>query len=233
MGNVRDYAALPHEYLEEMAALSDAEFGRLVRALLTYSMDRTPIALNGNERFYAVRVMNREDRYQQAFQDANSARSRAGAAGASARWGKANACEGMQTHANACEGIEEDAANGNTETKANAKTETEPKKESKHAHGEYGWVKLTDAQYEKLLADLGQEELDRCIRYVDESAQKTKNKNHWSDWNLVIRNCHRDGWGQKPAGKKRQYSTAEEYAAAAAKTTPLEPDAIWGLVDRI
>lgn len=60
----RDYAALPHEYLEEMEELSDAEFGRLCRSLLEYSMTGTPIALCGNERFYARRVMRREDFYQ-------------------------------------------------------------------------------------------------------------------------------------------------------------------------
>ena len=45
MEHARDYAALPHEYMEEMAALDDAEFGRLVRALLEYSRSGTPMAL--------------------------------------------------------------------------------------------------------------------------------------------------------------------------------------------
>ena len=69
----------------------------------------------------------------------------------------------------------------------------------KHSHGEYGWVKLSEAEYNRLLNELGQEELDRCIRYVDESAQGNRNKNKWSDWNLVVRRCHREGWG--PRGK--------------------------------
>jgi len=70
-----------------------------------------------------------------------------------------------------------------------------PPKDVKHKYGEYGWVKLTDAQYAKLLHDLGQSELDRCIKYVDESAQGNSNKNKWSDWNLIIRKCHREQWG--------------------------------------
>ena len=64
----RTYAALPHEYLDEMEALTDAEFGRLTRALLKYSMVGEPIALCGNERFYAKRVMNREDRYIREYE---------------------------------------------------------------------------------------------------------------------------------------------------------------------
>ena len=80
-------------------------------------------------------------------------------------------------------------------------SESNPK-ESAHAHGEYGWVKLTDTQYERLLTELGKDELERCIRYVDESAQSTGNKNKWKDWNLTVRKCHRDGWGLKTQNVK-------------------------------
>lgn len=69
------------------------------------------------------------------------------------------------------------------------------KSEIKHKYGEYGWVQLSDEQYGSLLRDLGQVELDRCISYIDESAQSSGNKNRWKDWNLVIRRCHREGWG--------------------------------------
>lgn len=76
----------------------------------------------------------------------------------------------------------------------------DPETPVRHKYGEYGWVKLTDAQYAKLLKDLGQEELDRCIRYVDTSAQGNRNKNKWSDWNLIIRRCAREGWGRNSRG---------------------------------
>lgn len=65
----------------------------------------------------------------------------------------------------------------------------------KHKYGEYGWVRLTDAEYERLLNDLGEVELNRCIAYLDESAQSTHNKNKWSDWNVMVRKCNRQGWG--------------------------------------
>lgn len=63
----RNYAALPYEYKREMNALSDAEFGRLCRALIEYSESGTPIALCGNERFYAERVMMQEDRFKESY----------------------------------------------------------------------------------------------------------------------------------------------------------------------
>lgn len=107
----RDYAAVPHEYREEMSELSDAEFGRLIRALLLDSETGQAMALNGNERFYIKRVTAEEDRHRRSYDELISARSRAGKAGAEARW---------QSMAN-------DGKDGNTETK----TETESKTEKK------------------------------------------------------------------------------------------------------
>ena len=74
-------------------------------------------------------------------------------------------------------------------------SELKKSKPVRHERGRYGWVKLSDEEYNRLLNDLGEAEVKRCIAYVDESAQSTGNKNKWRDWNLVIRRCHRDGWG--------------------------------------
>lgn len=68
-------------------------------------------------------------------------------------------------------------------------------KNERHKYGQYGWVRLTDAEYDRLLNELGTDELNRCIEYVDESAQSNGNKNKWKDWNLVIRKCSRQRWG--------------------------------------
>ena len=70
-----------------------------------------------------------------------------------------------------------------------------PEQKVRHKRGEYGWVTLTDEEFERLRHELGDEELQRCIAYIDESAQATGNKNKWKDWNLVIRKCNRDSWG--------------------------------------
>ena len=85
-------------------------------------------------------------------------------------------------------------------------TDTEPeetKKTTAHKYGEYGWVLLTDEQYQKLVDDIGEDNTKRCIAYVDESAQGTGNKNKWKDWNLVVRKCHREGWGIRPWNKQQ------------------------------
>lgn len=96
----------------------------------------------------------------------------------------------------------------------NANNNIQENKSEKHSYGDYGWVKLTDAQYEKLEADLGIEELKRCIEYIDEAAQSTGNKNKWKDWNLVIRRCAKNGWGKSTWQKKEdnRRSALEEFA---------------------
>lgn len=111
----RNYAALPHDYLEEMQELNDAEFGRLTRALLIYSMTGEPIALSGNERFYAKRVMSQEDRFQESYIETSDKRREAGKKGAAKRWDS--------KYGNAILPLANDSKNGNTET--NTKTNTD------------------------------------------------------------------------------------------------------------
>lgn len=102
----------------------------------------------------------------------------------------------IEDHSNTIQNVSVHASEG-------AKSQPEQKKSNakktvaRHKHGEFGWVLLSDAEYKRLLEKMGDEELSRCIKYVDESAQKTKNKNGWVDWNLVIRNCHENGWANK------------------------------------
>lgn len=117
----RNYAALPFDYLEEMEALNDAEFGRLTRALLVYSMMGEKIALCGNERFYANRVMAQEDRFKASYAEISDARSEAGKAGAAVRWqnGKGSFANGKNSKA-----IPANGKNGNTETKTETNTDT-------------------------------------------------------------------------------------------------------------
>jgi len=82
--------------------------------------------------------------------------------------------------------------------------------------GQFGWVKLTQEEYDNLVNDLGMEETERCIDYVDESAQSNGNRNRWRDWNLVVRKCHRDHWGlgrrPRPTAAPADYEGEESFA---------------------
>ena len=84
---------------------------------------------------------------------------------------------------------------------------------ARKSYGEYGWVKLSDAEYNKLFNDYGIDKLNHTIKYIDELAQSTGNKNKWKDWNLVVRRAIRDRWGVKPGEveeepkKQRRFET--------------------------
>lgn len=82
------YTAVPHAYLEECEDLTDEEFGRLMRALLRYSARGEPMLLEGNERFFARRMMNQEDVNATKYAEVSEKRSQAGKKGAEARWQK-------------------------------------------------------------------------------------------------------------------------------------------------
>lgn len=90
---------------------------------------------------------------------------------------------------------------------------------TRHKYGEYGWVRLSDEEHDRLLNELGEAELTRCITYVDESAQSNGNKNKWKDWNLVIRKCARDRWGMSKGG---QQASGQRPSASAGAVSDLQ-----------
>ena len=73
-----------------MSEHSDAEFGRLTRAMLKYSITGEPMALSGNERFYAKRVMAEVDEFQKRSAEISAARREAGKKGMEHRWHNKN-----------------------------------------------------------------------------------------------------------------------------------------------
>lgn len=111
----------------------------------------------------------------------------------------------------------------NPNTNPNTKSTPAPREN----HGVYGWVQLTADEYARLVADFGEGEAERCIAYVDESAQSSGNKNKWKDWNLVVRRCHRDGWGlsaKRPVDKATAQNA--QYCQHDASLSPLEKKAV-------
>lgn len=112
-------------------------------------------------------------------------------------------CTIMQDDAERCEGVQGDAPYPYPspypykDLYSPAAAENQPRK----TYGQYGWVKLTEGEHRALVNDLGGDELERCIAYVDKSAQKTGNKNRWKDWDLVLRDCHKERWGLKRGGR--------------------------------
>lgn len=65
------------------------------------------------------------------------------------------------------------------------------------AHLDLKYVKLTEAQYNKLKKDYPSEDIDNCILLLDEYVTINGNKNKYKDWNLVLRKSIREQWFKK------------------------------------
>lgn len=203
--------------------LTDEQFGKLMRAVAAYRFRGEVYAGNDQLIKFAFRYMaNQVDRSETA----KTAKTKA----AKERWDKQRGSEptkDMQNDADECTDMQSDAPIPSIPIPSpcpiqsiESKADEPPaptKKQARKSFGKFGWVKLTDEEYNRLLNDLGQAEAERCITYVDESAQTTRNKNKWRDWNLVIRKCSRDGWGiradtRKNEKKSRQLDDIESEA---------------------
>ena len=89
-----------------------------------------------------------------------------------------------------------------------------PPAPARQKYGSFGWVRLTEDEYTRLVTDFGETEALRCIAYIDEAAQSTGNKNKWKDWNLVLRKCHREGWGLSRTTNNRGGTPIPDYGVA-------------------
>ena len=217
-----EYFCCYHSYLDAMEQLNDAEKGRLFTACLLYSKTGESQQLGGNERFVFPFFKSQIDRDKAAYDERCERNVKNGKLGGRPKKPNGflenpeNPPVFLETQKTQGKGEGEGEGKGKGKGKEEGNNSTTPcgsgrahakDKPQKSKYGEYGWVRLTQEEYDRLLCDLGETELSRCIRYVDESAQSTGNKNKWSDWNLVLRKCSRDRWGisayQRPEqGKK-------------------------------
>lgn len=97
----RDYVCLYHSYLDAIQALGDAERGRLLTAMLEYSITGAAPQLGGNERYIfpliKAQIDRDRDRYNsKCAQNAESARKRTVANGSERYQTQAKGSEGSQ-----------------------------------------------------------------------------------------------------------------------------------------
>ena len=69
-----------------------------------------------------------------------------------------------------------------------------------HAFGRYQRVKLSSADYEKLVSEFGSDKVDAAIEQVDMRAESTDNNKGWTRWEAVVRQYITNGW--LPTDKK-------------------------------
>ena len=77
-------------------------------------------------------------------------------------------------------------------------------KDIKEKYGNYGRVRLTVAEYERLINEFGKNYIDDFIERLDEYVESNNNKNKYTNFNLVIRKAIREKWfnDKEATGKK-------------------------------
>ena len=92
--------------------------------------------------------------------------------------------------------------------------EEKPKKEVEKniPFGQYGRVKLKQTQYDRLVVEFGKDFIDSQIKELDEYVQSNDNKNHYKDYNLVLRKAIRENWFTRNK-KNEEPEWLQEYRA--------------------
>lgn len=81
----------------------------------------------------------------------------------------------------------------------------------KHLYGKYKRIKLTDEEYQRLVNDYDKTLIDTYIDKVDEYVESNNNKNHYTNFNLVIRRAIRENWFNIKVEKKENKSNAPSW----------------------
>lgn len=211
----REYTAVPHEYLEEMDCLSDAEFGRLIRALLAYSMTGEEQTLSGGEKAHWKRVRNRENRYQEGFGNQEKAKTDRAKNAANARWSNAK-------NANACTSIPSNAKNANTNTESDSKAESDSdskgdigadRADKPHTRHRFKPPSVDDVRAYCLEQGYSSVDPQRFVDYYTANGWKV-GKNPMKDWKAAVRGWEsREKENRRDAGKTERQLDTDEQAA--------------------
>lgn len=170
----------------QKAALTPHQLGELMYAMMAYQFeDLEPVDLEPLLQVFWGFIKEDLNRVQLRYQTA-------------VENGKKGGRPKKKTQRNPKKPITKTESKTKTESRTETETETPDAAEGEsvcqNPYGEYGWILLTQEQFGELEALMGNEELQRCIAYIDRAAQTTGNRNHWQDWELVLRRCFENRW---------------------------------------
>ena len=214
---------LYHEYQEHFNLLTDEELGKFMRVIFDYEINGTlPDNLPPMQKmafsFIKKDLDDNREKYNVKI-EANKANGSKGGRPKTESDGNPENPDEPKKAVSVSDTVSDTVSDFSNGDIARADAQPAPKKTDKpvkqyHRHGQYGWIKLTDDELSKLCKDYGETAITHYIEYIDEYAQTTKNKNGYSDWNLVIRKAIREKWGEpKPqarASPEQNYYTEEE-----------------------
>ena len=210
----RSYAVLLHEYLEEMDILSDAEFGRLCRALLAYSADGREVRLEGAEKVLWKRVKKQEDRFQESYKEQVRSKRNAGKKGAAKRW-QTVASDGaaIAEDDDAINDAADDSKNGYKETEKENKNKNKtsgvacpPQREKADAFSEFAggntYLMAALKDFEKMRKTIKKPMTDRAKRML---VNKLRREFSSEDWIAILEQSINRCWADIYALKDQSF----------------------------
>ena len=196
------------DWRERYQKLSDAEFGRLVRAAIAYKADGVVPQLNGREDLVWDGIKIDIDMDNERYSAVCEAKSEAGRRGAEARWGnkreKPNGKDGKSHLPNGKDGQEEDKEKDKEYISAPA----EQNAHTRHRYGQYDNVLLSDEDLAKLKTEFPrdwQQRIDRISEYVAKTGKGYKN------YLAAIRSWARNDKPQPAKEPEKKHSWMKEY----------------------
>lgn len=191
-GGLIEYEQIEPTFEEELALKLDEDTEN-VAVTLSYLQSQNLVDLNDKNEYLLLEATNNIGSESESAERVRRFRAK--------EEQKALHCNGCVTECNGCVTQVKQISISNSNSKSNIyninrKEEQKEKEkvEEKHKYGEYGWVKLTEKQYNNLKAEFGDDYIDKVITAVDEYVQSNGNKNKYKDFNLVIRRAIREKW---------------------------------------
>lgn len=206
------YIKIFNDELEALEPFSDEEVGRLFRGMLRYMNGLDPV-LQGNERYAWGVVKSQLVAQQKAYlKKVKSAAEAREARNKSDSEQSSNQSEvSMKTNSNQSE-VSMKSEQEKTRDEKTRDEKTKKEKEPKKSYGVFGWVRLSESDYNRLIEEFGPEETERSIKYIDELAESTGNARKWKNWRLVVSRSCRDGWGKRIINKTIPTAAKKNYA---------------------
>jgi hypothetical protein len=188
---------LYNSFYEPIKALKNEQLGKLLRAIFNYTIN-SEITQDSDILVAFMFIKNQIDIDTNKWEEERQKRKEAGRLGGIQRAINnklnlsSNAKQSLDVLSNAKQSLANQADKVEVEVKD--KVNIKEKINKKEKYGVYGRVKLTIDEYLKLVNEFGEDFIKKQIDLLDEYVEGNNNKNHYTNFNLVLRKSIRENW---------------------------------------
>jgi len=201
-----------NSFYEPIKALKNEQLGKLLRAIFDYTINGE-ITQDSEILVAFMFIKNQIDIDSKKWEEEREKRKEAGRLGGIKR--AINNNLNLSSNTKQCLGVLSNAnqslANQADKVEVEVKVEDinnniKEKINKKEKYGVYGRVKLTIDEYLRLVNEFGEDFIKKQIDLLDEYVEGNNNKNHYTNFNLVLRKSIRENWfKQKKEGSSNVF----------------------------